>query len=735
MKNKLYPIFFLVALATVISCSTQKKSMLNRNFHALTTKYNVLFNGQEAYNQGLKEIQDKYKDNYWEILPIEPIKFDEDKVVFESLKNNRGPGVGFGKNEEEESKPLTPFEKAEEKAVKAIQKHSMNIGGREYNRQIDDAYLLLGKSRYYTQRFVPAIEAFNYIIANYPDASLINETKIWRAKANIRNDNEELAIETLKILLSKEEELSDKTKEEAHTALAMAYVKSDSIHKVIEHLNKATLTYKNKEQAARNMFVLGQYYSLQNKKDSASMVFSKLANFKKSPYKYRVHANIELAKNSTSDSTSTALIAKYKKMIKDVDNRKYKDALYYQVGVLEEKRDSIDKAIVSFEKSLRDKNGNDVQKSFTYERLGNIYFDKANFISASSYYDSVIQVAKEDKSLRVRRIKRKHKNLQSLIDNEALVKKNDSILSIVAMTKDQQKKYFEDYIAKIKKEDEERAQQQLNASAFGNSFGGGLQSNNKSKWYFYNSQALSFGEAEFRKVWGNRKLEDNWRWSEKQSTVSKTKDSSQIKQQLKKYNLATYLKAIPTSNQDIADLQSARNEALFQLGLIYKEQFKNRELAIDNLKKLLANNPQEKYILPANYHLYLLYKDVDNSQAEVYKNKVLKDYSDTVYAQIIQNPNKEVLKEEATSELATKYKEIYYLYKENKYQDVINEIDKVVYNDNKSILIPKFELLKAFAIGKYQDKKSYIKALQLVAVKYAGTAEGKRAKEIVKQLN
>jgi hypothetical protein len=56
------------------------------------------------------------------------------------------------------------FELAETKATKAIQKHSMNIDGRERNFQIDEAYLLLGKARYYDQRFIPALDAFNYIL-------------------------------------------------------------------------------------------------------------------------------------------------------------------------------------------------------------------------------------------------------------------------------------------------------------------------------------------------------------------------------------------------------------------------------------------------------------------------------------------------------------------------------------------------------------------------------------------
>ena len=48
--------------------------------------------------------------------------------------------------------------------------------------------------------------------------------------------------------------------------------------------------------------------------------------------------------------------------------------------------------------------------------------------------------------------------------------------------------------------------------------------------------------------------------------------------------------------------------------------------------------------------------------------------------------------------------------------------------------MPKFELLKAFAIGKFQDKEAYKTALEYVAVSYGNTEEGKKAKAIVTQL-
>ena len=37
------------------------------------------------------------------------------------------------------------------------------------------------------------------------------------------------------------------------------------------------------------------------------------------------------------------------------------------------------------------------------------------------------------------------------------------------------------------------------------------------QWYFYNPATLSFGLSEFRKTWGKRKLEDDWRRSNKKS--------------------------------------------------------------------------------------------------------------------------------------------------------------------------------------------------------------------------
>ena len=732
-------VLLLIVFTALYSCSTRKDTLISRNWHALNTKFNVLFNGKEALKKGVEAINNDYKDDWFLQLPLEPIDFKEDKIDIPNFNSNIG--AGFDDDNEEKQKATTPFGIAEEKAVKAIQKHGMNIKDVERNRQIDDAYLLLGKARYYESRFIPAIEALNYVIATYPDADLIAETKIWRAKANIRIDNEEFAIESMKLLLQVKDtleiDLPDKIKEQGYTTLAMAYIKSDSIQNAKKYLAKSTETLKNSNQAARNLFVLGQIYSLEDKKDSASMTFKELINFKKAPYKYKIHAHIELAKNATSDSTSTAILEKMQKLIKDRDNRAYLDELYYQAGYLHEQNDSINLAVDYYNKSLRAESDNIKQKTYTYEKLGNISFKDSKYQLASSYYDSIINIANDTLNLRFRRIKRKHKNLASLINFEETVTKNDSILRIASLSKPAQKAFFQVYIDDLKKKDEEAAQLKLNQQAFGDTFGGNqLKTNNKGKWYFYNSQSLSFGKLEFQKNWGDRALEDDWRWSSKVNVSNTNNDSTVVNKKNLRYDLDNYLKTIPSTKEKIDSLKFDRNEALYQLGVIYKEQFKDNQLAINRLERVASLNPNKELILPINWHLYQIYKKLDDTiNADKHKNIILTEYPKTQFAKVIRNPNKPITEEVAVNKIAELYKEVYYLYKDDKFDKTVAKINELLPTIENSKLLPKFQLLKAYAIGKYKDKEAYKVAMEFVAVSYGNTEEGKKAKQIVEQLS
>ena len=178
MFNKIrlkYIFIGLISAFVVVGCSRKKDKFLNKNFHSITTKYNYLYNGNNLLGEALESLNEEEKDNFWELLSLEKYSSEETAKDFQNDIQ-------------------TPFSQAEEKAALAIQKHSMNINGKEENPIMDEAYLLLGKARYYDQRFIPSLEAFNYILFKYPSSQYINNVKIWKEKINIRLGQSEMAI-------------------------------------------------------------------------------------------------------------------------------------------------------------------------------------------------------------------------------------------------------------------------------------------------------------------------------------------------------------------------------------------------------------------------------------------------------------------------------------------------------------------------------------------------------------
>ncbi|MDA0719679.1 MAG: hypothetical protein O2934_05960, partial [Bacteroidetes bacterium] len=232
--------FLLLGLMLVVlgSCSRKKDTFVTRNFHAVTAEFNALYNGGEALIDGNEELATNYRDNFWEVLPVE--RFEIKEAILK-------PGEKGNPN----------FNRAEEKAAKAIQRHSIYLNGKEYNPQIDEAYMMLGKARYYGQRFIPAIDAFNFILNRYPSSNSINEARMWKAKSSIQLGNEEFAIKELMELFGKEG-LTDQDKADAAAILAQAYINLDSLPAALPMIKLAASIIKDKELQGRYRFIEGQ---------------------------------------------------------------------------------------------------------------------------------------------------------------------------------------------------------------------------------------------------------------------------------------------------------------------------------------------------------------------------------------------------------------------------------------------------------------------------------------------
>ena len=410
MKNIFnYIVVGIIIVLTVTSCSRKKDRFLNRAWHSVNTKYNILYNGNVALESGKTSVIAAYKDNYWEILPVERLQITDDIDFRNKAKN-------------------LSIELAEVKAVKAIQKHGMNIKGKEKNPQIDEAFMLLGKARYFDNRFIPALEAFNYILFKYPASNNINLAKIWRAKTNLRLQNEDIAIKNLKRLIELED-LSKYDIVEASSTLAQAYITTKALDSAITQLQVASQLTKNNEQRGRLHFIEGQLYSALGKKDSANLAFDKVIDLnRRSPRAYMISAHLEKVKNfDLKNGDKLELQELLEDLETNRENRPFLDKIYHQIAKYQLQNESDSTAISYFNKSLRTNSEDDYLKAVNYQTLGDLNFDYSEYSLAGSYYDSTLLSLKEN-SKSFRAIKRKRENLEDVIYYESIAQDNDMII-------------------------------------------------------------------------------------------------------------------------------------------------------------------------------------------------------------------------------------------------------------------------------------------------------------------
>jgi len=730
LKIALKPILFVAVSALIItSCSRKKDNFISRNFHAVTAEYNTLFNGYEALEKGRTSLNDSYQDNYWEILPVERMQVDEDAIL-----------PGQSKNEN--------FTRAEEKAVKAVQRHGMNIQGKEKNPQIDEAYLLLGKARYFDQRFVPALEAFNYILYKYPASSNINQAKVWREKTNIRLENDELAIKNLKRLLD-QEEIEGQDLADATSILAQAYINIEALDSALTQIDIAANATKRRNEEGRYRFIQGQLYNALNDKDSANIAFDNVIDLnRKIPRKYLIGAHVEKAKNFDYEKGDKIAFLEYlTKLEEDRENRPFLDKIYHQIGEyhLESNNDSL--AMAYYNKSIKTQSKDKILVAKNYETLGDMHFDANEYKNAGAYFDSTMNnMVRDSKPFRV--IKRKRENLDDVIYYEDIAEVNDSILNLVSMSETERLSYFEEYTSKLKAKAEaekerlaiEEQKKGLAANTRDNSNLGNIVKpkggtpNAESTFYFYNPSTVAYGKNEFSRIWGDRELKDGWRWSDSKSTigggVTSGGEAIDLEADNELFNPEFYLTKIPTEEKAIDSIAKDRNYAYYQLGLIYKEKFKEYELSKGKFLELLKSNPEERLVLPSKYNLYKIYELLgEGDEASIAKGDIIANYPDSRYAQILSNPESVADKDENSP--VSVHENTYRLFEEQKFSEVISKSENYINAFEGDAIVPKFELLKATASGRLYGFEVYSKAINDIAVNYANTPEGVQAQAII----
>ena len=705
----------LVAIL-LAGCSRKKDKFLNKNFHSLTTKYNFLFNGNNLYAEGLSDLENDIRENFWNLIPIEKFKY-------------------YDLDDEERE---TNFTRSEEKATLAIQKHSMNVDGKERNPIMDQAYFLLGKSRYYDNRFIPALEAFNYILYKYPTSEYINKVKIWKEKINIRLDQNKYAIDNLKELLE-EENLLTEEKSIANSYIAQAFINIEEIDSATHYLKKSNQQHKNITNNLRKTFLLAQLYQDLSISDTAYTLYSEIIDLhRKIPREFYINSFI---KRSMVTDSIDAEIAELKLLTENFENNNFADIIFYQIAMLNLKKANLTEeldsnqldslAVINFNKSLRSDPDDEILIAKNYRELAELNFRNKEYLKAGLYYDSTLSEL-NTRSREFRRIKKKRENLDDLIFYETLSSDLDSIINLVKMSDDQREEYFNTYILKLQAQKEQSKQKNKN---YGNL--NSLDSNVNSDlalFYFYNQTAVAFGKNDFKNRWGNRRLEDNWRWSispsSKADKKAKNNDVSINKDSI--FSANYYIGLIPKDPLIIDSINNQRNNAYFRLGAIYKDQFEEYYISNNKLFSLLENQPLNSLIPPSKYFIYKNFLELDSlNQAEQFRNDIIVNHSDTKYATILLDPKSAIGNVQNAIEV---YQQLYSKYNQQNYLKVIQECDENILNFNGEPIVTKFEFLKALAIARLYGFKEYEKALKFIKMNYSSTLEGKEAELILSEI-
>ena len=689
-----------------LSCSTKKNKSLNRSYHSVVSSYNVLFNGESSIEEGLLQTQESFVDNFWEFLPIEKINLSKEIITVDGIGNEK-------------------FLKSEEKAAKTIQKHSMLINNVQYNSKIAQAYLLLGRARYLDQRFIPALDAFNQV---YKQNIIVDEwyhSVIWKAKCNIRLEQEELAIELLKNLLKKEK-LSAKVKADANSVLAMAYLQLQKNDLAINPLKTASSNEKNKQYKARYLFILGQIYEKKFQNDSAYSTFNKVVNFNRSITRdLLINAKIKTLIYNPLNKNEREI----SKIIDNIENKPYLDKIYYGYSNMLFLKDSVSKAEYYLNKAIKENPSDKDLLSRGYEQISKINFNKSNYVLSGKYLDSTLNNL-EKNSKKYWELERRRKGLDRVVQLEENINLYDSLLKLSSYEPSKLNKVLNQIKDKKKKPKPKKKTGPVrnNKTRTGNS--------SRPNFYFYDTKLVELGKKSFETIWGQRTRESYWRnVSSKPTTVSKKKEEIDEKNIILEETEPVnndLLATIPRTNFQKDSINHLKNKSYLRLAEIYLEKYSDYSLTKTKLNQLRRLNPSNEILVEANYILYKVQKKQNKKNAEEIRLQIIKQFPDSKFAKILADQNILIAEEGETLKQLDSF---YTLYDDQKFQQVLVGVEKgMVFIENKEILL-EFDLLKAKTIGKLEGVIKYSEQIKNIIDRYPNSSKVADLKELIRAIN
>lgn len=716
-------IYLLIIISLVFwKCSSEKTNVISRTYHNTTAHYNAYFYA----NEGIKEVKNGIAESHQN-------DFDNVLSVFPPL----------------DSSYATTYKEQIEDVIK---KASIAIQHHENSKWVDDSYILIGLARLYGHEHEHAIETFKYVNTESENDDARHRALIHLMRTFIEYGEMNNALSVSDYL--KKEDLNKKNLKRLYLMRAYFYQKREDYNNMVNNLVEAAPLLKKKDGKAKIYFIIGQVYQ------KLGFDAEAYSNYKKClagnpPYELSFYSKLNMAQVAElNKSSDVRRIRKYfKKLVTDAKNIEFRDKIYYEMAKFEMKQKKLEDAISLYKKSVAASVNNRRQKGLSYLALGRIYYDTLrNYELAQAYYDSTIMVIPKDYE-EYEAVKTRQEVLDDFIKQLKTIELQDSLLLLSEIDSIGLVKMFNDQIeARQKREKEQEEANKRNRRSNGgqlsfNTDNTGISSSSLN-WYFSNPSAISLGQIEFRKIWGNRPLEDHWRRSNKDTSTpaeelvassSFDETSSSTEQNNGELSNTSEIKSmlafVPFSKEEKEKALNKIKDAYYNLGNIYHFKLKEEKNALEAFETLISRFPDSKYEPEVLYLLYLISKDLNTGNSEQYKNRLTENYPKTTYAKLINNPNYTEESSKELGQMKETYRKAYRFFDQEAYDEAREVVKYALENYSQNAFYARFKLLNIMITGKTDDIHKYKYQLDNFIEEYPDNEITPFAKELKEAAN
>ena len=707
-----------------------------RGYHNLTSHYNVYWNGEQNLEEAEDFLRQQVKDNYGKILRV------------------------YNYGDKAMGRKMAPrVELTIKKAALAIQNHSMVFGRKEKIKWVEESYFMMGKAFFYKHDFTAARRVFDFVQKKYNYSPIHYRGTLWLAKTYIETKQFGKAEAALNLLSSQltKKDFPKEVKVKLPLVYADLYLAQDNPSAAYPYLEKSIPFIRNRDLLSRVYFIMGQINRQEGDLDQASLYFSKVMK-RNPPFQMDFEARLYLAKcYDASHGNSKYIMKTLEKMARKKQYADFRDQVYYAMAEVAEKNKNDSLMVHYLKLSVSSSKKDRYQKAISSLKLANDLFGHGRYVPAQAYYDTAVQFLTKDYP-GYNKIKSKAQTLSQLVEQLRTIHVQDSLVRLGRMDTaslyaliDKKIESYRQQLAAKKKEAEIEAE---NRAAGGFSAPGGnafaVSGPNGGGWYFYNPTALSRGYTEFKKRWGNRKLEDLWCLSDKHTTMANTgivEEAQNTGQAEKKAAQAApkptgpetrgyYLKGLPKTPADFRRADSLVVESYNKLGFLYLEELHDTADALKTYITLQKRFPDNSYKLQNWYYLYQIYNGLGQTQKALqYKKLIVESAPQSLYAKVLNDPEYYKKLQAGHNEAEQLYYRTWKAFNRHQYYRVVTYADRALEKYPKDTLTaPKFMYLRALSLGKVEVPDTLYQALQQLIKKYPHHPLAEKAQSVIKML-